>query len=199
MKSSPDFPYHALGQKIRAARVRQRRTVAEASGAIEIQEEVLKNIELGKQRPEEDTLNVLISYLHITDDEATRIWELAGYNQNDSSPLDTVAQEVAQSIAMILPNDLRVVYTDMVHVMVNDYGVIMNFMQGGGPQNQPLAVSRIGMSKEHARSVIEILQKSLSQADKTAEQHTPQEKSDINKSNRGSQPSPDQTPKREDA
>lgn len=166
MKSSPEFPYQALGQKLRAARVRKKRTVAEASGAIEVNEDILKSIELGKLRPEEDTLNVLISYLDIAEEEATGIWDLAGYNKHDTVfNIDEVAQEVAQSMAMIMPNDLRVVYTDMVHVMVNDYGVIMNFLQGGGPNNQPLAVSRIGMSKDHARSIIELLQKSLNQAE----------------------------------
>jgi hypothetical protein len=41
----------------------------------------------------------------------------------------------------------------------------MNFMQGAGPNNQPLAVSRVGMSKEHARTIIDVLQKTLDQAD----------------------------------
>ncbi len=62
---------------------------------------------------------------------------------------------------MVLPADARIVYTDMVHVMVNNYGVIMNFMQTAGPGSQPLAVSRIGMSREHAQSVLEVLQKTL--------------------------------------
>jgi hypothetical protein len=63
--------------------------------------------------------------------------------------------------------DIRVVYTDMVHVMVNDYGVVMNFIQNSGPNNQPLAVARVGMSREHAKSVVQILQQSLAQADQT--------------------------------
>ena len=36
-------------------------------------------------------------------------------------------------------------------------------MQTTGPNNQPLAVSRIGMSKEHAKSVLELLQQTLNQ------------------------------------
>lgn len=171
MKSSPEFPYQALGQKLRAARVRKKRTVAEASGAIEINEETLKGIELGKQRPEEDTLMVLISYLGISEEEAKGMWELAGYHGQDADGVDATQAEIAQSLAMIMPGDLRVVYTDMVHVMVNDYGVIMNFLQGGGPNNQPLAVSRIGMSKDHAKSVIELLQKSLKQAETSKKQN----------------------------
>ncbi len=163
MSKPTEFPYQALGQKIRAARVKQKRTVAEASGAIEINEQLLKDVELGKQRPEEDTLMVLISYLGIKEDEATKLWEMAGYGKHD--PDGDIASEINQSMATIMPNDLRVIYTDMVHVMVNDFGVIMNFLQGGGPGNQPLAVARIGMSKEHARSVLDILSKSLEQSD----------------------------------
>ena len=70
----------------------------------------------------------------------------------------------------VSPEDARIVYTDMVQVMVNNYGVIMNFMQGAGPQNQPLAVSRVGMSKEHAKSILELLRATLEQS----EQEDPQ-------------------------
>ncbi len=165
MKRQSEFPYQALGQKLRQARVRQKRTVAEASGAIEINETMLKDIELGQERPAEDTLLVLISYLNIKEEEASQMWELAGYNKQESE----TKVDINQTLAMIMPNDLRVVYTDMVHVMVNDFGVIMNFLQGAGPNNQPLAIARIGMSKEHAQSVLEILSKSLKQSDSRVE------------------------------
>ncbi|MCX6729702.1 MAG: hypothetical protein NTV95_03595 [Candidatus Saccharibacteria bacterium] len=64
-----------------------------------------------------------------------------------------------------MPVDLRIVYTDTAHVMVNNFGVVMNFMQTNGNGGQPLAVSRIGMSKEHAQSLIKMLQQSLKQAE----------------------------------
>ena len=159
-------PYKDLGDKLKAARIDRQRTIAETSGAVELHEDVLRSIELGQDRPEEDILMVLISYLSINEDEAGQLWELAGYNDKDISTDVQVQADANQALAMIMPNDLRVVYTDMVHVMVNDFGVIMNFMQTTGVNNQPLAVSRIGMSKEHARSVIEILQKSLAQSNK---------------------------------
>lgn len=168
MNRVPELPYQALGQKIRDARVRQKRTVAEASGAIEINEDILKGFEAGAERPAEDTLLVLISYLEVKEDEASQMWELAGYNKQE----DEKQTDINQSLAMIMPNDLRVVYTDMVHVMVNDFGVIMNFLQGAGPNNQPLAVARIGMSKEHAKSVLEILSKSLKQSEQRSRQTT---------------------------
>ena len=170
----PHTPYKALGAKIKAARIQLKRTVAEASGAIEIDESVFKRIEQGEQRPAEDTLMVLISYLEIKEEDAADLWELAGYI--DAKTGQSNVLELGQSIAMMMPSDNRIVYTDMVHVLINDFGVVMNFFQNTGqPGSQPLAVSRIGMSKEHAKSVLEILEKSLKQSEvrKTPRQIAP--------------------------
>jgi len=54
--------------------------------------------------------------------------------------------------------------------MANNHGVIMNFMQGAGSGKSPLAASRVGMSKEHARSVLKMLEKTLDEADKAQNQ-----------------------------
>lgn len=144
-------------------------TLAEVSGAVEIEINDLASFELGKKRPEEDILLLLISHFGAKDDEAVKLWELAGYNmskipgtnmQNDSDG------HVKQGV-VVMPSDARIVYTDMVHVMVNNYGVVMNFMQGSGPNMQPLAVARVGMSREHAKSVLEVLKNTLEQAEQT--------------------------------
>ena len=68
---------------------------------------------------------------------------------------------------MVMPVDMRIAYTDMAHVVVNDHGVVMNFMQTGGPNNQPMVVSRVGMSKEHAAHIVDLLQRTLNYS------HTP--------------------------
>jgi hypothetical protein len=49
----------------------------------------------------------------------------------------------------------------MVHVTVNNFGVVLSFMQNIGPHNQPIVVSRLGMSKEHAKSVVDVLSRTL--------------------------------------
>ena len=49
----------------------------------------------------------------------------------------------------------------MIHINANKYGVVINFLQGLGSNNQPMAVSRIGMSREHAESLMEVLKKTL--------------------------------------
>lgn len=162
-----EIPYQALGGSLKQMRIRLQETLAEVSGAVEIDIETLNKIEQGFQRPAEEILLLLITHFSIKEDEATRLWELAGYSQ-DHLPINNMINDdhgQPKPAVLVMPNDARIVYTDMVHVMVNNYGVVMNFMQGAGPGNQPLAVARIGMSKEHARSVLEVIQQTLEQAE----------------------------------
>jgi len=60
--------------------------------------------------------------------------------------------------------DNRVLFTDVVDIVVNNYGVIMNFMQTG-PANSSQMVARVGMSREHAKSILKILQTTISQTE----------------------------------
>lgn len=162
-KDNSNRPFKPLGEKLRHLREARSESLAEVSGAVEIEIETLTEIETGKTRPEEDILLLLISHFATKDDEATKLWELAGYDQDQlpSSNMVNSDEGQVQPSVMVMPADARIAYTDMVHVMANNYGVVLNFMQGSGPNNQPLAVARLGMSKEHAKSVIEVLQKTL--------------------------------------
>lgn len=137
--------------------------MAEVSGAVEIDLDQLSGIETGTVRPNEEILLLLISHFDLKDEEADKLWKLAGYEQQADT--NTSANE-SQPAFVLSPEDLKIVYTDMIHISVNNYGVVMNFMQSGGTQNQPLAISRVGMSREHAESMLKLLQQSLSQQQK---------------------------------
>lgn len=131
--------------------------MAEVSGAVEIDNDMLDAFESGSERPSEDILLLLISHFAPKEDIASKLWELAGYFSDQADQVND-----SQTVAF-MPSDNRIIYTDMLHVMVNDYGLVMNFMQGNGSNNQNVVVARVGMSKEHAKSVIEVLQKTLAQ------------------------------------
>ncbi len=158
-------PFSELGEKLKLYRERRKRSLAEASGAVEIEAAFLESIEKGERRPDEEILSLLISYFEIEEEYASKLYRLAGYNDSLIGSVDQAAFDISQPIAMLMPVDLRIVYTDTAHVMVNNFGVVMNFMQTNGNGGQPLAVSRIGMSKEHAQSLIKMLQQSLKQAE----------------------------------
>lgn len=159
-------PYKKLGEKLKGLRVHLKQTIAEVSGAVEIDTATYELIERGVQRPAEDILALLISYFEIKEDDATQIWQLAGYEENKPTMTQQNTYELTQPLAMIMPIDQRVVYTDMVHVSINNYGVIINFMQGAGQNAQSINVARVGMSKEHAISVLDVLKQTLSQGQK---------------------------------
>jgi transcriptional regulator with XRE-family HTH domain len=166
-------PFAAFGNQLKEIRKRAKESIAEVCGAVEVDASALVNIEAGKTQPAEDIVLLLISHFALKEDEALKMWELAGYTQEDTGITSVMADDkgIVQT-AYVSKDDARILYTDMVHVNANKYGVVINFLQGLGAKNQPMAVSRIGMSHEHAQSLLEVLQKTLRLAKKQSIQDT---------------------------
>ncbi|MGA3150433.1 MAG: helix-turn-helix transcriptional regulator [Candidatus Saccharimonadales bacterium] len=164
-KTQPEGSMQQLGKTLKALRERARESLAEASGAVEIDVKQLASFELGHNRPSEDVLLLLISHFGVRDDEAVRLWRLAGYGISRVSSM-RVVNDKPQSQLPAGNHDPRILFTDIVDIMVNNYGVVMNFMQSTGPNAKPASVARVGMSREHAKSVLQILQVTLSQTEK---------------------------------
>lgn len=165
-KSDSKFPFKQLGGSLKKMRVQRQETLAEVSGAVEIDAELLSAYESGTQRPSEEILMLLMSHFSLKEEEADKLWDMAGYSRDrvaDTAPASDDGSD--RPPVIVMPMDVRIVYTDMVHLTANDFGVVMNFMQTGGPSGKPLAISRIGMSREHAKSVLELLQKTLAQSE----------------------------------
>lgn len=163
MDKPASSPFQPLGKCLKALRDQANESLAEASGAVEIDVKELAGFELGKNRPSEDILLLLISHFGASDDEAIRVWELAGYTSG-KAPFSHMANDEPLSPSML--GESRVLFTDIVDVIVNNYGVVMNFMQSSGPNNQPTSVAKVGMSREHAKSVLKILEATLAQTER---------------------------------
>lgn len=156
--------YKLLGRKLKELRARANETLAEASGAVEIDVRELAVIELGQARPSEEVLLLLISHFGAKDDDAVKLWEMAGYGM-DKIPAAHLSSSDQTGQDSAAKPEKRILFTDVVDVVVNNYGVVMNFMQGGAPKMPPTPVARVGMSREHAKSVLQILQTTLSQTE----------------------------------
>ena len=169
MNKSEQQPFSSFGNALRNLRVKHSKSHAELSGAVEIDIQKLQDYEEGRIRPSEDILLLIIQHFNLEDLEAKELWRLAGYTDMQDESLYFTNDEQGNSkqvkTVLVSQQDARVVYTDMLQIMVNNYGVIINFMQGAGVGSHPLAVSRVGMSKEHARSLIEVLTTTLKQAE----------------------------------
>lgn len=164
-------PFEPLGRELKKLRNKKHESVIEVSGAVEIDSEELSKFESGQIRPSEDILALLISHFGIKESESNKLWKLAGYENydGDNDRLGNEEMQLQSQPIILLPMDARIVYTDLVHVSINDFGVTINFMQGGGVNSQPIAVSRVGMSKEHAYSLLEVLKNTLEEASKPKE------------------------------
>lgn len=158
-KVNKEYPYKMLGNLLKRMREKKQESLDEVSGAVEIDSQLLTDFERGLKRPSEDILLLLISYFSVGEDVADKLWDLAGYDRSQLSSTESGLDDIQQ--VMVLPMDARIVYTDMAHIMSNKYGVTLNFMQSMGLGGKPLAVARLGMSREHAERLLELLQKAL--------------------------------------
>ena len=149
-----NVPYIYLGKMLARIRSRMQETLSEVSGAVEIDNDTLKMYESGEKRPTEDILDLLISHFSVKDEEASKLWKLAGYEENRNDDQDDM--QVIQQPVVILPLDARIIYSDSLNVVINKSGVVLNFMQNGLPGQQAPA-ARVGMSIEQAKMVAETL------------------------------------------
>lgn len=155
-------PYETLGSQLRHLRERNRESVAEVSGAVEIDEDDLSKIESGTERPSEDILLLLISHFAVEDDKAAELWQLAGYDrQEEEHEHEHEGPQGNRPQTLMVMIDPRVMYSDSVEVVTNTKGVVMNFSQHAGQNGQPLTVARIGMSHDQAKMVMGVLHQAL--------------------------------------
>lgn len=158
-----ESPFKTLGEKLKTIRQGLHETVADVSGAVEIDEQSLQRIEQGSERPSEDILLLLINHFGVADDDATKLWELAGYEDHDHDDDPHEAIQQGRTMVMIMAIDPRIIYSDGAQVTANSAGVVINFSQGAGTP-QAITTARIGMSREQAQSLIQTLQKTMEQS-----------------------------------
>ncbi|HUD05791.1 MAG TPA: helix-turn-helix transcriptional regulator [Candidatus Saccharimonadales bacterium] len=156
-------PFTSLGKNLKDIRQSHKQSLAEVSGAVEVDVEYLDKIESGISRPSEDILMLLINHFDIKDDQAGKLWRLAGYDNpaDASSGLD----EQQRSVIVMMALDTRVTYSDNVEIDINDKGLVLNFTQQSGPGiNTSTPIARVGMSYSQANEVMKKLQASLLEA-----------------------------------
>jgi transcriptional regulator with XRE-family HTH domain len=165
-------PHRSLGRYLKTMRQRLQESLGETSGAVEIAVEQLDRYERGAERPSEDILMLLISHFGLADEEAVKVWELAGYDRRSNPFGDERADEaefdpttMRQAVpVMLLALDNRILYSNGAEVVTDDAGVVVNFTQnesGAKPGQAPHAISRIGMSYDQAVHLLQDLQRAL--------------------------------------
>lgn len=162
--SESNAPFTTLGKHLKYVRQQLDQSLAEVSGAVEIDEQRLARIEAGQERPTEDILLLLISHFGMQEQQALQLWELADYG--DELP-DQIKQDVDQvvnkSVVMLLATDTRAIYSDGVNVEVTKAGLTISFTQSSGP-TESTPVSRVGMSIDQAEEVAKAINNAVLKA-----------------------------------
>jgi hypothetical protein len=153
-------PYEVLGKHLKQFREQRRESLLEASGAVEIDAELLERFENGHERPSEDILMLLINHFEIQDSEAVQVWESAGYDSDSGNLGRRQLDGMEKAAVLVLAMDARTVYSDGVVIDANTAGLVMGFTQAGTNGGQQ-SVARVGMSYEQAERVLASLQQAI--------------------------------------
>lgn len=161
--SEQEAPFTSLGSHLKYVREQSKQSLAEVSGAVEIDEEKLARIEAGIERPDEEILLLLINYFGVQDREAVQLWELAKYDSSNVPEEIRLNSEQGKQTIMLLAMDVRTMYSDGFEAASNPAGVTLSFTQASG-KGQSTPVARVGMSREQAEKVLKALEQAVLKA-----------------------------------
>lgn len=171
MKQGENQPYEAFGAKIKNLREQWQQSIEEVSTTLEIDRKTLREIESGKLLPNDNLLDLLISHFLLTEDQAEDLRSLAMFpaDQANEIMMNNMEDLLMKQVVMYLPVDNRVVYTDSMNATVNKHGVVLQFMQSTSKDGKPVPVSQVGMSREHAERMIDVIKSTLDHHDKSGD------------------------------
>lgn len=156
------IPYKKFGVTLKKIREQANESVSDVSGAVETDVAFINQLEAGTLRPTEDIVLLLISHFGLKEDDALNLWKLAGYDQDKTGMSSAGPDDQPNSVkAYVTAGDVRILYTDMVHVKSNKHGLVINFLQSLGSDDHSMAVARVGMSHSHAESLLEVLKQTI--------------------------------------
>ena len=161
--------YESFGKELKRIRTAAKRSLDDVSQAVELDPSDFSQLETGHLRPSQEIVTLLINHFDLAVSTASRLWRLAGYDQQLSFVADDSNQAADDSDdgleavlsaegrqAFLTISDNRAIYTDMFNIRANSYGVTVNFLQGFS-QDNPMSVARVGMSLEHAARLAKAL------------------------------------------
>jgi transcriptional regulator with XRE-family HTH domain len=158
-----------IGNIIRGFRQQRHQTLVDLAKALNIDRAYLNKIELGQVKPSAKLLDKILVHFSVEDNLATKIKQAAGHVPlvvseagKEKAMGDQAQVAVPQQEAMLNINPMQtpVLFTDSTFVSSSDYGLVLDVAQMVGGQ-QHNVVARIGMSFEHAKKLIEVMQDNI--------------------------------------
>jgi transcriptional regulator with XRE-family HTH domain len=160
---------NVLGQELRSMRNSASESLLDTAKALGVDRTHLNKIELGSYKPSKKLLDEILAHFSVEGVKASQLRDLlkhgkvehvviGGFKEGDkgmNNELQTVQQPNQVTVD---PSKVQVVYTDSTIVSSSDYGLVLDVAQTvtGNPQQQ-FVVARIGMSFDHAKRLLEVI------------------------------------------
>jgi len=157
-------------------------SIKDTAGAIGIDRTYLSRIENGHEKPSKELFWKIVNFFDLTDDRNV-VMNLANQiglipevaygrrevqtDMKDQMKPETGIQELKEVKVTVDPAKSAVLYTDSVFVTRSQYGLVFDFAQAMGSSNEHMIVSRIGMSEEHAKALLKVLESKLKESIKS--------------------------------
>jgi transcriptional regulator with XRE-family HTH domain len=159
-----------LGKELRTIRKAANESLAQTAKALGIDRSHLNKIELGAYKPSLQLLNDILAHFSVEGIKANQLRDLltrgpvehvvvgGSEERNTAMAQETPVQQQPVGQVSLDPSKNPVVYTDSTFVSSTDYGLVLDVAQtvGGNPQ-QNFVVARIGMSFDHDKKLIEVM------------------------------------------
>lgn len=163
-----------LAKKIKSYRLLQKESITSAAKAMGINRTYLSKLENGHITPSLDVLNLLIKHYSLSQQESSLLSKLANHGggglmlENFERKEEPRMEEkiipepnLSKGVRINVSDKTPVLYTDSVFVTSSQYGVVFDFAQNMASTNQQNIVARVGMSREHAKALLKVLQERL--------------------------------------
>src|SRR3990167_5482563 len=168
-----------LGRALKYYRELSGKTIDQISKELSIDRSYFSKLEHGREKPSKETLDKLIKAYAIQDqgvsDHLRKLWGFPLVAGNTSGKEDKTMdnKQLTESpkvpgLQVAIPADKPILYTDSVFVTASPFGIVMDVAQSMGSSNQQSVVARIGMSKDHAKALLKVLQEKLAESEKPA-------------------------------
>lgn len=168
--------FKKFGLRLREYREKRGDSITFVAHAINVSRTYMSKLENGHEKPSTAVFSSLIRHYSISREEAIRLASLlygdkAGLILLDYNSEKEVKekmddrkiklQDQPQGVQVNLAADkVSILYTDSVFITSNPFGIVFNVAQFIDQKNQQI-VARIGMSRDHAKALAEVLAKHL--------------------------------------
>ncbi len=145
-------------------------SLVQLSEAINIDRSYLNKVELGKIKPSTKLLERILVHFSVEGSKAEVLRQVAGHvplnivsDLSGKEGINTMLEQpTTQTMTQVSLNPMQtpVLYTDSTFVSASEFGLVLDVAQNMNGQQQNI-VARIGMSFDHAKKLIDVLQDTL--------------------------------------